>query len=84
MCQRERCLACAQPDDRPLRDCAHDRLERHDKPHSLTDRTPTKPIPIPTGGAIDVDFADADSAAEFLEMVARILRKKKKLRIMIE
>jgi hypothetical protein len=104
MCQRERCLACDQLDDRPLPGCAHDRLERHEKPHLAVDRshtvrldegseflesarggrTPTKPMLRLTGGSIDADFADADAAAEFLEMVARVLREKKKLRIIIE
>jgi hypothetical protein len=41
-------------------------------------------MPRLLGGTIDVDIADAESAAEFLEMVARVLREKKKLRIMIE
>lgn len=46
-------------------------------------RTPTKPMPALLGGAIDVDLADTEAAAEFLEMVARVIREKKKLRITI-
>lgn len=102
MCQRERCLACEQPDNRPLPDCSHDRLERHESPASgrvstvrlggdytfldseVGGRTPTKPMPAMLGGSIDVDLADAEAAAEFLELVARVIREKKKLRIMIE
>lgn len=104
MCQRERCVACGQPDDRPEPDCAHDRLERHEGlPPSqgrcstvrigggralledeIRDRTPTKAMPAMLGGTIDVDLADTEAAAEFLEMVARVIRDKKRLRIMIE
>lgn len=51
---------------------------------ALGGRTPTKPMPRLMGGTIEVDFADADAAAEFLEMVARLLRDKRKIRIMVE
>jgi hypothetical protein len=104
MCQRERCVACGQPDDRPKPDCAHDRLERHEglppsqgrsstvrisRERALTedevrDRTPTKAMLAVLGGTIDVDLADTEAAAEFLEMVARVIREKKRLRISIE
>jgi hypothetical protein len=102
MCQRERCLACGQPDNRPLPDCSHDRLERHEGPtigrtstvrlggdrafldNEVGGRTPTKPMPALLGGTIDVDLADAEAAAEFLELVARVVREKKRLRITIE
>lgn len=41
-------------------------------------------MPSCFGGAIEVDLADAESAAQFLEMVARVIREKKRLRITIE
>lgn len=99
MCQRERCVACGQPDDRPKPDCTHDRLERHEGlppaqvrisgGRALTedetrDRIPTKAMPAMLSGAIDVDLADTEAAADFLEMVARVIREKKRLRISIE
>lgn len=93
MCQRVLCMACAQPDHRPLPGCEHGRLERHEgAPAELRfdegddfskSETPTKPLPALLGGAIDVDLAETEAAAEFLEMVARLIRAKKKLRIMI-
>lgn len=52
--------------------------------HPLGPRTATRPMPYPLGGAIEVDLEDTESAAQFLEMVARAIRAKKKLRIMIE
>lgn len=48
------------------------------------DRTPTKAMPVMLGGTIDVDLADTEAAAEFLEMVARVIREKKRLRIIVE
>ncbi len=84
MCQREQCLACAQLDGRPLPNCSHDRLERHEGLAVDFERIPTKPIPPLLGGSIDVELADTEAAAEFLELVARVIREKKKLRIMIE
>lgn len=87
MCQRKQCLACAQLDGRPLPDCAHDRLERHESPAIECEdsgRTPTKPMPVPLVGTIDVDIVDTEAAAEFLELVARVIREKKRLRITIE
>jgi hypothetical protein len=90
MCQRQKCLACGQPDGEPTAGCAHSRLERHEPSvdGSFADdarraRSPTKPIQ-PMTGAIDVDLADAEAAAEFLEMVARVIREKKRIRVMIE
>ncbi len=50
----------------------------------IVSRTPTKPMPAPMSGTIDVDLADTEAAASFLEMVARVIRENKKLRIMIE
>lgn len=47
-------------------------------------RTPTKPMRALLGGAIEVDLTDAEAAAEFLELVARVIREKKRLRITIE
>lgn len=94
MCQRERCLACGQPDDWPLPDCSHDRLERHEGlaigednaflENEVSGRTPTKPMLVLLGGTIDVDLADTEAAAKFLELVARVIREKKRLRITIE
>lgn len=46
-------------------------------------RTPTKPLQ-PLAGSICVDLSDAEAAAEFLEMVARVIREKKRLRITID
>lgn len=104
MCQRERCVACGQPDNQPMPGCVHDRLERHeglppaqgrsstariDGGHAFLEdevggRTPTKPMPAFLGGTIDVDLADTEAAADFLEMVARVIRQRKRLRISIE
>lgn len=93
MCQRALCMACAQPDHQPLPGCEHGRLERHEgAPEALRfdegddfikGEAPTKLMPPLLGGTIDVDLADTEAAAEFLEMVARVIRDKKKLRIMI-
>ena len=48
------------------------------------DNRPTKPMPFFLGGTIDVDLADIEAAADFLEMVARVIRQRKRLRISIE
>lgn len=83
-------MACGQPDNKPLAECAHGRLERHECPtgnlaleDSCPSRTPTKPL-RPLAGSIRVDLADTEAAAEFLEMVARVIREKKRLCISIE
>lgn len=85
MCQREKCMACGQPDGKPVAGCVHDRLERHERLGGslVMSRTPTKPLP-PLAGSIYVDLADTEAAAQFLEMVARVIREKKKLRITVE
>lgn len=41
-------------------------------------------MPSFLGGTIDVDLADTEAAADFLEMVACVIRQKKRLRISIE
>jgi hypothetical protein len=44
---------------------------------------PTQPLQ-PMRGSIEVDLADGHTAADFLEMIARVIRDRKKIRIMIE
>ena len=83
MCQREKCLACDQPNGFPLPGCSHDRLERHELLPSRSS-SPTLPIPNVMSGSIEVDLADTENAAQFLEMVARVIREKKKIRVTIE
>jgi len=92
-------MACGQPDGAPLPSCSHSRLERHESvPVMLHDRkaidpdpdrvsesrTITKPLPPMMGGAVEVDLADVESAAQFLEMVARVIRERRRIRITIE
>jgi len=45
--------------------------------------TPTEPIQTKSE-AIEIDLDDPESAAQFLEHVARLVRVRKKLRILIE
>lgn len=83
MCQFEKCMSCNQPNGSPLPGCTHDRLQRHEPPLEDSFSEPTRPLQ-PMTGTIDVDLADGDAAADFLEMVARAIRDQKRLRITIE
>lgn len=49
-------------------------------------RETTRPIPRGTGGMIEIDLsmADTEAAAQFMELVARVIRDKKRIRIIIE
>lgn len=44
-------------------------------------RAPTKPV---RHGSIEIDFADAGAAAEFLELMARLIRTRARVRIVLE
>ena len=54
------------------------------------DRVPTRPLPstrqmLPLlAGRIEIDLEDAEAAAAFLELIARVLREKRRLVIMVE
>jgi hypothetical protein len=61
------------PDDEP---------EGVDEP--AVDRVPTKPLPPMRGGRIEVDLEDPEAVAAFLEMVAKIVREKRRLVILVE
>jgi hypothetical protein len=48
-------------------------------------RTPTKPLPGPLKVArVQIDLADADSAAAFLEFAAQIIRERRKITVTVE
>jgi hypothetical protein len=44
-------------------------------------RSTTKPLRL---GSLEVDFTDGESVAEFLELMARLIRERKRLRIVLE
>jgi hypothetical protein len=44
-------------------------------------RAPTKPL---RHGSIEIDFADGNAAAEFLELMAKLIRTRGKVRIVLE
>ena len=48
------------------------------------DRTPTRPLPPLRGARVEIDLADAESAASFLEMVAKIVRERRRIVIVVE
>lgn len=48
----------------------------------VTSRAPTKPLP--RRGRLEIDLDDAKSVAEFLELMARMLKEKGRLIITIE
>lgn len=48
------------------------------------DRAPTKPMLPVKGARVEIDLEDADSAAAFLEMVARIIRERRRVTIVVE
>jgi hypothetical protein len=48
------------------------------------DRVPTKPLPVQLSGRIEIDLSDADACADFLDLVALILRTKRRLTLIVE
>ena len=50
----------------------------------VSSRTPTKPIPPIQCGRIEVDLEDPEAVAGFLELVARIVRDKRRLVLIVE
>ncbi len=44
-------------------------------------RVPTKPFPK---GSLEIDCSDGVAVAEFLELMARLVRTRKKIRIVLE
>lgn len=47
-------------------------------------RTPTRPTAPLYGGSIEVDLEDREAVAQFMEMVARVVRRRGKLKVTIE
>lgn len=50
----------------------------------VIDRVPTKPMPPFVGGRIEVDLDDPEAVASFLELVAKIVRDKRRLVLIVE
>lgn len=92
-CAGSLCNVC-QREGRPEGDpCTHDSIERHmgipaiaPEPVELAvDRVPTVPLDKPLlAGRIEVDLADGEAVASFLELVARVARVKGKLIVIVE
>ncbi len=91
MCTGVRCNTCAL--ERTIRmvpqidgdevDCFHSSEDRHSDVPAI-DRTPTPVMAANLKGSIRITMADGDSAACFLEFVARVMRTKKVFTITIE
>lgn len=47
-------------------------------------RTPTQPLPPVVSGRITIELADGDDLAAFFEMLARIVRTKRTVTIVVE
>lgn len=93
MCTGDVCHACtaARRDGATVGKCVHDPEERHrampalSLPYDLEpSRVPTRPMPPVLAGTCELDLADGEQAAQFLELVARVIRSKGRLRITIE
>lgn len=94
MCAGRSCAACDVDD--LASPCAHDVVARHlgsqrgvdaRAPFSehLEARVPTKPLPeLLLADRIEVDPADPDSVAHFLETWARIVRTKRRFIIILQ
>ena len=90
-CSGEACRACTKT---VATGCPHDPVERHAALPAVADvfiprtGTPTEPLAKALlTGRIDVDFSNsenADATAEYLELVARIIRLRKRMTIIIE
>ena len=65
--------------------CDHTHAERHARISPMDpDRVNTERVEAMIGGRIEVDLADGDNAAEFLELVAKIIRAKKRIVMVVE
>lgn len=87
-CSGAYCNVCAR-EARPEGDpCTHDSIERHMAMPPIepaVDRVPTKPLDKPLlAGRIEVDLADGEAVASFLELVARVARAKGRLVVIVE
>lgn len=84
MCTGHACSLCAAAGLHDLRACDHSEAERH-SPVPAADRVPTRPLERPLrSGRIEIDLEDAGGAAEFLELVAKIIRSNKRIVILVE
>ena len=93
MCGGRSCAACDTDD--LIFPCAHDVDERHRGSQRIVARTassepldaraPTKPLPDPLlADRIEVDPADPDSVAHFLETWAQIVRTRRRFIIILQ
>jgi hypothetical protein len=81
MCAGRSCAACDA--DGLTSPCAHDVLERH-LGDRIEARVPTKPLPVTLlADRIEVDPADPDSVAHFLETWAHIVRTRRRFVIVL-
>lgn len=86
MCAGRSCAACDE-DDLAIA-CGHDAVERHLGVRVLEEpaeaRVPTKPMPETVlADRIEVDPADPDSVAHFLETWAHIVRTRRRFVIVL-
>lgn len=94
MCARRSCASCDVDD--LVFPCAHDVVERHLGSKAIVDarapssehleaRAPTKPLPEALlADRIEVDPADPDSVAHFLETWAQIVRTRRRFIIILQ
>jgi tRNA(Arg) A34 adenosine deaminase TadA len=91
MCAGSSCATCNA--DGLVSSCAHDVFARHRGRQRLVDRreqvptiqVPTKPLPDPLlADRIEVDPADPDSVANFLETWAQIVRTRRRFIIILQ
>jgi hypothetical protein len=94
MCSGRSCAACGVDD--LASPCTHDVVERHLGSQRIVDgrspsgehleaRVPTKPLPEALlADRIEVDPADPDSVAHFLETWAQIVRTKRRFVIILQ
>ena len=92
MCVGTSCATCAADD--LTSPCKHDEVDRHrgvqrvshTRPRTPSpSRVPTKPLPGPLlADRIEVDPADPDSLAHFLETWAHIVRTRRRFAIILQ
>lgn len=84
LCVGQACNLCAANGVHDLRACDHNDEERHTHVPA-TDRVPTRPLDDALcAGRIEIDLEDPTGAAAFLELVAKIVRAKKRLVFIVE
>lgn len=85
-CTGERCAVCMRDPRSSSASwvCTHDAVERHSGTNAITEGRVTTPQEPLLAGKIVVELEDADGAAKFLELVAKVIRLRKRIVLIVE